>query len=117
MKRYVRSAVDNYLDKDMGYRAMVADHTSSQREIALLAKDPEEFVRACIASNPYTSGEILTKLAKDPAVRVRMHVAKNPHTPVSSLNKLCESDSYDVVRDYALNTLAVLDLRRHHAST
>ena len=107
MKRYIRSAVDNYLDKDMGYRAMMAMHTPSPREIALLARDPEELVRAYIAGNPNTPSDLLSALATDPKLRVRMHAARNRNTPLPALHKLC-SDKYDIVRKYAVETLAAL---------
>jgi hypothetical protein len=79
-------------DKERG--RMARNRTTHPGILAILANDPNSWVRYYVAQNPKTSQEDLTKLANDDSEAVRCMVADNPNTSPELLDLLARQEYY-----------------------
>lgn len=61
--------------------------------LAQLARDENQEVRQCVASNPYTTAAILESMADDYFEDVRLALARNPGVPDQLLNQMSQDKS------------------------
>lgn len=88
MKRYIRSATTS-----KGFDA--AHFIKDPKELAQLANDEDEDVRAGVAENSNTPAGVLAQLANDEDAFVKRHVGSNPSTPAEVLAQLAnDADKY-----------------------
>lgn len=77
MKRYIRAAVKSPYGDDYKVRQSLAETTSHTDVLQALAFDSDYGVRMAVACNPATPAETLALLAADPNYYVRAEVVDN----------------------------------------
>jgi hypothetical protein len=103
----VETLVEMAKDRNEWVRACVVENENTPIEtLAALAKDKKRTVRSSVAKKLNTPVDVLVTLAKDREYLVRYAVAENVNTPVDVLNILAKDADYSV-RDCAERTLEV----------
>ena len=99
MKRYVSAAINNIENESNSVKCQLAQSLStSPRDLAKLANDPDYYVVRNVAANPNTPADILRTLATG-AENIRYFVAANPSIPDDVANFFASEASL-LVRGY-----------------
>ena len=99
MKKYICARqynLDAAFSEDSFTRARYAKHTKNSELQEIYMYDPNWIVRACLASNPDISKDIMKVLATDENTSILFSLLDNPNITLDTLDIMADSDNNSV---------------------
>jgi len=96
MKRYIKSAIVNIGDEDLGVQLEFLKHNADVEDLEPIIKSNPAMALE-VASNPNLSESLIRQIWETYKFRASNSLAKNPNTPADILDQIVDSESRDMV--------------------
>lgn len=96
MKRYIKSAIVNIGDEDLGVQLEFFRHNADVEDLKPVIKSNPAMALE-VASNPNLSESLIRQIWETYKSRASNSLAKNPNTPTDILDQIARSESRDRV--------------------